>query len=252
MVIKSKKYEDRGIFFRVKNEYIISKVWKELPKSSKSIFPVIAVHCNKKGIAFPSQETISKLSGCTPKTVRNGLKGLEEFHDFKISQEVNAKGQIKNIYHIKLPKKNDKEVFFFHKTIIESGKWSKISQSAKALYPVIRAYSYCDFKSYQMLMCEEDTFYDGDGMSAGERLDHYGKRDFNLNASDFSVLSDFSGITLQSVYNAINSLKKHGLLEEITTNQKRRIFKVLYNPKRYVHGSMKWKVIEYARRRLER
>jgi hypothetical protein len=70
-------------FFKFDKELVRSGKWANLRKASKSVYPVILVHCNARGTAFPGQETIAILSGRTEKTVREGIKGLEGFHDFK-------------------------------------------------------------------------------------------------------------------------------------------------------------------------
>jgi hypothetical protein len=43
-------------FFWWDKKLIADKVWSELPPASKSVFPVIACHCNKRGVAFPVKE----------------------------------------------------------------------------------------------------------------------------------------------------------------------------------------------------
>ncbi len=60
-------------FFRFNKALVTQKLWANLPKASKSVYPVILVHCNAKGMAFPGQKTIAILSGRTEKTVREGI-----------------------------------------------------------------------------------------------------------------------------------------------------------------------------------
>ena len=66
------------IFFKWDKSLIESKKWAALPKAAKSIFPVIAVHCNAKGECNPSQRKIADLSGRTEKTVSEGIKALKK------------------------------------------------------------------------------------------------------------------------------------------------------------------------------
>ena len=84
---------DLDHFFRFDKRWIESMNWARLPKSSKSILPVIGMHCNEKGLSFPGERTIAILAGLTEKTVREGIRGLKGFPGFEISHFATENGK---------------------------------------------------------------------------------------------------------------------------------------------------------------
>ena len=135
-------------FFWWDKKLIKNKNWAELSKASKAVFPVIACHCNKKGIAFPSEETISALCGRTEKTVREGVKGLLGFPNFKWNHYITSRGHHSKEFHLRIPNPGEKgRCFPFYKWIIESGIWQNLKPTAQALYPVMRNFAFFDIEN---------------------------------------------------------------------------------------------------------
>ena len=70
------------LFIRIGGNYFKDGIWKRWSKATKAIVPVIMKYSDACGQSFPSQTRIAVYSGITEKSVRQGLKGLEDFRDF--------------------------------------------------------------------------------------------------------------------------------------------------------------------------
>jgi len=195
--IKSEK-----IFFRWNKSLIKKKKWALLSLASKTIFPVIAVHNTDKRESWPSQQTIAELSGYTEKTVREGIKGLEEvgFSGIKIIKlKKYGMRWPCNHYSLDFPRVGKKGYFPFHKSLITNMKWSQLKPSAKALYPVMRCFGYND---------------------------SYGR---NYRPHDYcdrkkGYLAEFAGITRKSIPSALESLLTVGLLKPVKRHSAWKVF----------------------------
>lgn len=197
-------------FFPFDEYWIKDMKWAALPTSSKAILPVIAVHCDADGIAFPSEETIAILSGLTEKTVREGIKELMGFPGFHLGHYVTNRGRSANIYRLTLPTEVDKgKSFFFYKSFIEGGNWRLLKPSSKALYPVMRCFSYFDYDVY-VYYEEEPIFY-----ARIEFKELYKDRKWDACEAEKSVMAEYSGITMPSVDLALHDLEEHNFIEPI-------------------------------------
>lgn len=174
-------------FFSWDKSLIKNKEWALLPKASKSIFPVIAIHCNAKGECYPTQQTIADLSGRIEKTVWAGINGLaeNEFSGIKISK-IKMKGMQwpGNFYYFKFPSTN---YFPFYKSLIICGKWHQLKSTAQALYPVMRCL--------------------GDDLSFDENYDYCSEKK--------KVLADYAGISRTSIQAALKSLEGAKLIKPV-------------------------------------
>ena len=174
--------------------------WALLPSASKAIFPVIACHCNRDGKAFPGQIRLAILSGLSSKQVSRGIKGLKAFPDIKI------KRSIPNEYFVKLPKEPIKgKTFPFYQVVLEYGLWRELSPAAKALYPVMRCFSYFDIDVYLEIEADERDHTDFEEIFANREYDF-------CNASKIE-LSKYAGIHRNSVESALKSLNENFLVE---------------------------------------
>ena len=188
-------------FFRFDRMLILTKRWANLSSASKSIYPVIGVHCDKSGLAFPSEETIAILSGRTPKTVIEGIAGLKESRvGFKVERYVTGRGHRANKYYLSLPPKEKGRTFFFYKAVIEGGNWLHLSPTAQALYPVMKSFVFWDF-------FEEET-------EEEDSIEVYANRDYDLSNPDQDVMCEYAGISHRSLYDALESLEEHDLIEK--------------------------------------
>ena len=208
---------------------IKNKKWAKLPTASKSIYPVVAVHCNSKGVAFPSEETIAILSGRTPKTVREGIAGLLGYPGFTIERYITSRGRRSIKYHLKKTPDEKGRGFAFHKCIVDGGNWSFLTPSAHALYPVMRAFNFFDGDKYSEL---EDTEY-GYHIQAMIEDGEFQKRKYNFCNADIEILAEYAGITKRSIYRALTSLKEALLTEETYPIDENDTWKIYRTPDRW-------------------
>jgi hypothetical protein len=141
----NRAYES-DIFFWWHKDLIKSARWSALSPSAKAVFPVLAIHANTSGISYPSEDTVAALSGITPKTVRNGIRGLEDFCGITWERYLTARGRYSKKIRVDLPKKNNSDCFPFFRKMLDSGKWFELSPSGKALYPVMRCFSFLEYE----------------------------------------------------------------------------------------------------------
>ncbi len=78
-----------------------------LSTAAKAIYPVIACHVNKDGVAFPGEGTISALAGVTPKVVRKGIHDLEGFPGFSWNKYLTRRGRRSKMFFLKLPQEKN-------------------------------------------------------------------------------------------------------------------------------------------------
>ena len=211
----------REIFFKFKKDIITAgnSLWRNLPLSSKSIYPVIGCHCNKKGESWPSQQTIADLAGVTRKTVREGIEGLLSIPWFRVENKITSRGMRNKKYIIE---QDDSESFPFHKNILETGRWrglSKYSNSkaAHAVYCVCRAYGFQD----------ADMYFETEGIEGYELQefweDVYPDREYDFLQADLDVIAEKAGVTLATAKKAMMALEKEFLLEWDETNNAYRV-----------------------------
>jgi hypothetical protein len=191
-------------FFWWDKKLIENKNWALLPKSSKAIFPVIACHANRKGEAFPGEQTIAIFAGVSDKTVREGIRGLEAFPNFKCDHYISRRGKRAKKFILNARSSNN-DSFPFYKFILESGIWRKIKPSAKALYPVLRYFGFFDINLYADMenpeICEadfEEVFPD---------------REYDFCEADPVFLAQFAGIHRNSINAALDDLANNFLIE---------------------------------------
>ena len=202
-------------FFKFRKSFVRSKLWRQLPLSTKSIYPVIACHMNKKGKAFPSQETIGILSGCSLKTVREGTKGLFKMPCCNISSKVNKRGQRGKLYRFEMPENN--EYFFsFYKAVIEYGQWRILrkdfkSHAAHAVYCTLMAFSFFEIDLYNEL---EGTEYYSDSINNFYE-NEFSYRHYDFVAPELSVVAEYSGIGESTAEKACQALLNVKLLKAV-------------------------------------
>lgn len=197
-----------GSLFVFDKRWIKNMNWASLPKASKAIFPVILSHCNKKGLAFPSERRIAILSGRPDKSVRAGIKGLKGFPGFKVGSRITDAGRRGKLFHMKLPAIEQGKTFPFHRCIIYGGNWSQLKPTATALYLVMRHFS----SSFDF-----DRYINEAGIEAGldEFKEIYRDRAFDFCKADRDVLAEFAGIAQRSMGAALDNLEDKGLIEGI-------------------------------------
>jgi DNA-binding transcriptional regulator YhcF (GntR family) len=217
--------ELNGNFFRFDKNLVLKKRWAKLPKASKAIFPIIGVHCNAQGWAFPSERTIAVLAGVCENTVREGIKGLKRYRFFAVDTHVTSRGHRANKYFIKPPPKNKGASAFFYKAVVIGGNWLHLIPSAKALYPVLKIYAFYDYLAYI-----EEVKHESETAAV-----LYEERDFDFVQADLDVMAEYAGLSQKSVKKALENLEEHSLIEEAYP----------------IDGHQTWKLYEIPPRRYE-
>ena len=195
--------------------------------STKSIYPVIGCHTNKDGAAFPSQQTIADLSGCTAKTVREGIQGLLSIPWVELKNRITTRGTRQKIYIIK-PGDEGTKYFSFYKAILESGIWRELSvqyksKAAHAIYCTCLAYAFFDFDLYAELECLD---YD---VNEFWQSDDFKKRGYDFLSADLDIIAYKAGVDIKTAKKAIQALINTGLLEEIL-DMERQTWKIRRSP----------------------
>jgi hypothetical protein len=220
-------------FFRFNKVLVTQRLWASLPKASKSVYPVILVHCDARGTAFPGQETIAILSGRTEKTVREGIKGLEGFPDFEAYQVLTGRGHWSYRYKINITPDEKGRSFSLYKCLFESGYWSKLSSCAHSLYIVMRTFSFFDGYLY----CELENLDDYEGYEVDKLIEKgiYQERNYDFVNAEVDVLAEFAGISsAQGFLDAINSLKENHLIEPTESIDGLDTWKIFRIPQYYL------------------
>ena len=139
------KYEINEVnFFRFDKDMVYYKQWAGLSYAAKAVFPVIAVHLNRAGEAFPGQERISALTGLNVKTVRRAIKELMKkmaCFTVKPGGRITARGRRSYLYHIHVPDGPD---FPFFKSVVEGYNWAVCGSLGRALYVTLRTFAHAD------------------------------------------------------------------------------------------------------------
>ena len=202
--MRIQRIQDNNVFFKWDKDLIKNKHWASLPLASKAVFPVIAVHQNAKGECWPTQQTIADLSGYTEKTVRGGLKGLQEkgFSGIELTKYKKPGMQWAGTYYKINPLPLGKKGYFpFHKDLVISKKWSRLKSTATALYPVMRCFGYNEgfgrnYKSHDY--CDREKKY----------------------------LAEFAGIDRRSIAGALENLQSFDLIEQVSGPTAWRVFTI--------------------------
>ncbi|ACL05863.1 hypothetical protein Dalk_4181 [Desulfatibacillum aliphaticivorans] len=218
----------KDIFFRFSNDIVDSERWAMLPPASKSIYPVIGVHCNKDGLAFPGQETIAILAGITPKTVRSGIEGLLRLPNFTVQSYYSNRGRVAKKYQLKLPDKDRSKTYFgFSKRFIDGGNWSQLKPGAHALFPVIQRCSWFDYDYYIESKDGELEYNPSEFFS-----EHYGEREYDFLDAELGFLTSRAGVGQTTVLAALEELEKRYFIEETENFWRRgsRAWKVFLTP----------------------
>lgn len=197
---------------------IKGKRWANMPFAAKSIFPVIAVHRGENGAAFPAQTTIAIMAGVDPKTVRKGLDALDDTPGFSRTSKINARGHRFYTYKIRNGSPEKGRSFAFFRAVIDGGNWHLCSDSARAVYPVMMAFSYFDLDEYTAVTeIEEHQDLTISEMNQFITDGDFAQRRFDFCSADLDVLAEYAGITERSVRSALESLEKHFLVERIAS-----------------------------------
>jgi len=217
-----KDVADWKLFFRFDKQWVENMSWARISPAAKAILPVIGVHCNEHGEAFPGEEVIAALSGLTPKSVRKGIHDLEGFPGFHWEYYLTRRGRQGKRFFIDPPPKGEKgRSLFFYRIIIDGGMWSELKPAARSLYPVMRYFS------------RYDAYEDEDLENVSDFDEHYANRKWELCDAEAGQLAKYAGINRHTVAEAMKNLQKNFLLEPHEDSNAEKTSKVYLIPKKY-------------------
>ena len=180
--------------------------WAMLTQRAKSIFPVIACHLDKRGQAFPGENTIASLAGLSEKTVRRAIDDLTEFPGFSYKCYTTNRGYRSKRFHIEIAPYESGRFFKFHKSILESGIWHMLSPTAQALFPILRTHG---FWNMEVIECAGDE----SDFSPTDFMEYYNMREYDYCIAAPSILINEAGISSRSFGSALQDLNRNCLLD---------------------------------------
>jgi hypothetical protein len=125
-------------FFRFDPALIENGTWASLPLASKAIFYPLAAHANRNGHAFPSEETIRRLSGYKDLgAVKAGVKGFRKTGVVKVHTRQAGPSKTKNYYMLPLPAPDARAIHLIHGEVTLPA-FINLSPKGKALYLPLR------------------------------------------------------------------------------------------------------------------
>lgn len=208
--------------------FIKTRAWAKLPQASKSVFPVIAMHADSNGSAFPGLELIGRYAGYDRKTASGAIQGLKKLNSFRAFKIATSHGHLQYSYVLALPPKEKGRLFNFRHCVIKGGNWSQLTPTAQAIYPVLRTFAYFDSERYSDETDGEFDYNVESMIVSGE----FQRRMFDYFDGELDVVAEYAGISLRSTYNAINSLEQCHLIQKVD-DAERQTWKVFISPTEY-------------------
>lgn len=202
---------ERDFYFWFPSRLILEERWRERSKAVHAVYPVIAAFCDwRTGIGWIGLNKISRFSGYSMPKVIEAVKEMEEhwsnIFSVKHSHRKIRSGRKVNEYHLTLPKKNNRGGNFpFHRMLVDELAWAKLSNSARSLYPVMRATSKFDMKIYNLL---ED-----EGYHPSQFEEAFFDREYDICTEGRSELVRLAGISSDSLKSALESLEENDFIE---------------------------------------
>lgn len=205
------------VFFRWDRGHFTDRRWKELPSAAKSVFPVIACHCDRDGSCYPGLKTISDLAGKSEKTVSKGIKALSSMKFLRFQYRMTSSGWWSKTYHIDFPRRDDrtKRCFWFYRSLIDDGTWAKLRRTSHALYPVMRCLG--DYGRGTSMRAGDDAIL------RKNRI-HFENRLFDYCLSSPAELADYADISPRYIRTALDDLTEKGLIEPLEGMDGWRVF----------------------------
>ena len=214
---------DNGMTLRMPKEVIENRYWAKLPLNSKAIYPPILKHVNKeRGLAFPSIRTLAILSGVTEKTAGKGVNGLNGLPGFKKVRKMSKRGHTAYHYLINEPIRDSRNTIWFSHSYINGGNWSQLTQTAKAILPVLKFFSgwdiepYCELENIEYIPIEHREIYKG--------------RKYDFMDAEEAYICELAGISKKSLPDAYRSLIKNHIIEPLGLYEGRKVWKVFVKP----------------------
>ena len=188
---------ERDFYFWFHSWLILDEQWRERSKAVHAVYPVIAAFCDwRKGFCWIGLEKISKYSGYSTPKVSEAIKEMEEhwsnIFSVKRQHRKTRSGRWVNEYHLRLPRKNDRGGNFpFHRILIGEMAYAKLKNSARSLYPTMRATSEFDLKLFNEL--EDEDYH------PSQFMDAFQDREYDICLERQSELAWLAGISTDVV-----------------------------------------------------
>lgn len=210
-ILHPQKYKERDWYFWFPSGLILEERWRKRSKPARAVYSVIAAFCGwQKGLCWIGLGKISKYSGYSIPKVIEAIKELEkhwaDIFFVKRNYHKTRSGNWVNEYHLTLPRKNNRGGNFpFHRMLFEELAFAKITNSARSLYPVMRATSEFNLKIYNAL--------EGTTHHPSQREDVFLDREYDICTEQQVDLAWLAGISTDSMKSALASLEKNDLIE---------------------------------------
>ena len=213
-----------GLSLRLPREIIKEGIWSTLKPSSKAVYPCILKFVSKKkGLAFPSLRTLAIVSGVTEKTAGDGIKGLDELPGFEKNRYITNRGHTAYKYQIKEPPPDTDHTIWISHEFINGGNWSLLNPTAKAIFPVLKHFSWWDGREY----CDLENL--DSSMDYSDLSDLYPSREYDFMDADDEIICELSGITTRSLKEAYRSLSDRYFISSVKV-MGRKLWKVHIKP----------------------
>jgi hypothetical protein len=233
MVFNSKPFRwtdnlHNGLSLRFARMLIEKETWATLKPASKAIYPCLLKFVNKgSGLAFPCLHTLAIVSGVSEKTAGEGIKGLDGLPGFMKETYITRRGHTAYKYKIQEPPPDRDHTIWISHHFINGGNWSLLTPTAKAVFPVLKHFSWWDGRYYCELENLDSSMDDLDLQCL------YPDRKYDFIDAEDEIVCKFSGITKRSLQNAYESLHKHHFVSPLRVAG-RRVWKTyIYPPKHY-------------------
>lgn len=121
-----------NVHYRLPLRLINSGDWARINLAARVVLPVIGVHANENGEAFPGLALISRLSGYKdPRTVRSGINRLIEVGLLSKKKRKASRGRGHNVYYLlgNAVWTKGHSYFPIYKDVIEQGYWADLLPS---------------------------------------------------------------------------------------------------------------------------
>lgn len=121
-----------NVHYRLPLRLINSCDWARINLAARVVLPVIGVHANENGEAFPGMALISRLSGYKdPRTVRSGINRLIEVGLLSKKKRKTSRGRRHNVYYLlgNAVWTKGHSYFPIYKDVIEEGYWADLLPS---------------------------------------------------------------------------------------------------------------------------
>jgi hypothetical protein len=218
---------DNRLSLRFPRVIIKEEIWSTLKTSSKAVYPCLLKFVNKEtGSAFPCLRTLSIVSGVSEKTAGDGVRGLDGLPGFKRDRYITKRGHTAHTYNIQEPPPDNNHTIWIQHSFINGGNWSQLTPTAKAIFPVLKYFSWWDERQYL------DLEKLGSSIDKFDLINLYTSRQYDFMDAEDEVICRFAGITTRSLQGAYGSLSDHHFISPLRIAG-RKVWEVYISPPKF-------------------